>query len=120
MARTAIAVQVPKGPYPGTVSAGDLDLTMTAGDVANGNSVTWRGNRMLVIIQNTHGATPYTTTLTSILDSQGRLGTITSYSLAAADVVAFLAERDGWQQVDNTLYIDSENAAIKYAVLAIP
>lgn len=119
-ARTAITVQVPKGPYPGTVSAGDLDFTMTAADVSNGNSATWRGNRMLVIAQNTDGANPYTITLTSVVDSQGRTGTITSYSLAAADVVGFMAERDGWQQTDNTIYLDANNAAIKFAVLAIP
>lgn len=119
MARTALAAQTPKGPYPGTISANLLDIAYTAGDASNGNTTPWVGNRMLVSWRNS-GAGARTITLTSIADSHGRSGTITAFSIGAAEYGAFIVERDGWQQSDAALYIDVEHAEVLLAVLAIP
>ena len=119
MPRTAIAPVSPqKGAQLGVVSAGDLDVTMNATDVANGNSVSWASDRLLVIAWNsTAGAT--TITFTSLADTNGRVGTITSYSLAADDHIVAIFARDGWQQTDAQLYIDASDAGIKVAILKL-
>ena len=120
MARTAITAQTPKGPYPGTISANLLDITATAGDAGNGNSVAWVGNRMLLTARNS-GAGARTITLTSVADARtARSGTITAFSMGAGEYMQFIFERDGWQQSDGALYIDCEHAEVLLIVSAIP
>jgi len=120
MPRTAITPQTPQqGAQLGVVSAGDLDITYTAADNANGNSVTWSSNRLMLCAWNdSAGALTITVTAVAAADS-GRLTTITAYSLAADDHVHIILGRDGWQQSDGTLYLDASGSAIKFAVLLL-
>jgi len=120
MPRTAIAAQTAKGPYEATVSADELDLTLTAADVANGNEVAWSGNELLLLVQNSDATNPYTFTVASVADQYGRTNDITTYSLAAGEIGHYRLRRHGWQQSDNTLHLDASNAAIKFAVVALP
>jgi hypothetical protein len=119
MPRTALAAQTPKGPYPGTISANLLDITFTAADASNNNTTPFIGNRMLVVARNS-GAGARTLTITSLADSHGRTGDVTAFSMGAGEYLAFIVERDGWQQSDGALYMSAEHAEVLLAVLAIP
>lgn len=120
--RTALTPLVVKGPYPGTVSAGDLSVTaLDSVDNTNGNS--WSGNgRDLMVIQNpTVGA--ITITLTSVADQLGRKGDITAYSIPANTGFMFFwfGSLIGWaQDAQGTIYLDASATGLKIKVLRIP
>ncbi|MGL4296271.1 MAG: hypothetical protein ACRCTG_11185 [Aestuariivirga sp.] len=120
MARTTIAVQVPKGPYPTLQPAADaLDMTLTACDTVNKNQTPLSGN-LLLVAQNSHATNAYTITVTSVVDARNRVGDITTYSLAAGDVAMFwINQAEGWLQADGNLYYEGSNAAIKFALLKL-
>jgi hypothetical protein len=119
MARTVIASQTPKGPYPGTLTATGLDITFTVADISNKNSTPFVGNRMLILWRN-DDAGSVSVTITSIADSQGRSGDVTDGTFETTKSGAFLVERDGWQQTDGSVYFEASDADCKFAVLAIP
>jgi len=118
MARTALPLIVPKGPYPGTINAGDLAFVFTAADIANLNQFAGPG-KFLVIAQNTDvGA--QTITLTSFKDALNRSGDVTAYSLAASTFAMFLIETLGWLQSDGNFYLQASNANVKFAIVKLP
>jgi len=118
--RTALTPVTPKGPYPGTVNAGDLAITMENGDNTNGN--VWSGNgRDLLLIQNpTVGAV--TVTFTSVSDNLGRKGDITAYSIPAAGFMAFwFGNLNGWaQDAAGSIYVDMSATGLKMKAIRIP
>lgn len=120
MARTALTAATPKGPYPGTVNAGDLNIAMENVDNANGN--VWVGNsRDLLVIQNpTAGAITFT--LTSVNDERNRKGDISAYSLGAGLFAYFwFGSLVGWaQDAQGSLYLDAGGAGLKCKVIRIP
>jgi hypothetical protein len=121
MAETALTVQELKAPFD-DISAGDLDFTQAAADVANGNKFTCTG-RELIFAENTDGANPYTVTVTSVPDEKNRSEDITTYSLAAGDKIMIavgLTNAKGWKQTDGTILISASNLAIEFAVLRLP
>jgi hypothetical protein len=120
MPRTTIAAQTPKGPYVTLQpAANSLDVTMTAADVANMNQTVLNGP-MLLIAQNTHASSPFTVTISSIVDSKLRTGDITTYTLQAADIVAYIINSmEGWLQTDGMLYYAGSDATIKFALLRL-
>jgi hypothetical protein len=119
-ARTAITPQTPKGPYPGTVNAGDLALTLTAADTVNLNQFAATGTELL-IVQNTDVGSQ-TITLTTKADAFGRTADITAYSMATGTfaVFNFRNANQGWVQADGNVYFQASSANIKFAVLRIP
>jgi hypothetical protein len=90
---------------------------MTAADVGNNNAFTLSGKEVLIVSNS--GGSPYTLTIHSTPDAEGRTGDVTSYSIAANAVVAFNFRGgvQGWQQSDGNCYIDGSNAALLFAVL---
>jgi len=119
MPRTLLTAQVPLGPYPGTVSADDLDFTWAAADLANGNDFAFTG-RELILARNDDAA-PQTITLTSVADSKKRMGTITAYSRAAGEYGMFWAgSLEGWVQSGNKFFIDVSDASIFLAIIKLP
>lgn len=121
MPRTSVSSQTPVGPYPAAVAADALELTFTQADVANGNEVPWAGQRMLLLVWNQSVDTDYYVTVGSVADARGRSTTaLTQYDCDFGSVSAFLLEREGWQQSDNTLHLDWENNNLYFAVLALP
>lgn len=117
MPRTAIAAKAVVGGY-GTYSADGADFVWTAADVANGNSVVATNND-LVLAYNS-GATPYTVTIGSVADPFNRTGDITAYSLAAGEYGVFGPFPNlGWKQTDGYLYLNANNAAVKFAIIAL-
>jgi len=119
MPRTALTTQTPKGPYPGVVSAEDLDFTWAAADDANGNDFVFTG-RELILVRNDDAA-PQTITLTSSNDPQKRLGNITTYSVGIGEYAAFWAGAiQGWVQAGQKFFIDTSDPDLKFAVIRIP
>lgn len=119
MARTAMAAQTPKGPYPGTVAANSLDIAWAAADATNFNTTPFVGSRMILSARNS-GAGARTITFTSIGDAKGRTGDITAFSIGAGEYVDFIFEREGWQQADGALYWAAEHAEVLVAIRVIP
>lgn len=92
---------------------------MTAADTSNKNSFPLTG-REVVIAHNT-GASAYTVTITSVDDRYGRSEDISAESIAAGDIRVYgpgLA-LEGWQQTDGSLYLEANNAAVKFGVLRL-
>lgn len=119
MARTNLTKTVALGGYGNYGTAGIADLTMVTADISNLNQFTANGND-LVIAHNT-GASPYTVTITSSPDPFGRTKDIAAYQLDADDYAIFgpfaLA---GWVQTDGKIYLQANNAAVKFGVVQLP
>jgi hypothetical protein len=65
------------------------------------------------------GETPYTFTVTSAPDPQGRTGDIPTYSIAAGVISAFRVKTLGWVQSDGKVYLQGSNASLKFAIAAL-
>lgn len=105
----------------GHATADSADLTFTACDPSNGNTVTITGKE-LVHVRNDHGSLAKTVTFTLKTDEYGRAGAVTAYSLAASEQAVFgpfpLA---AWaQSTANDLYINGESTDIKLAIVRYP
>jgi hypothetical protein len=111
-----------KNAYVLPINAADLQLALTAADVANGNMFKVLDGGVL-IAQNS-GASPYTITINAAVDAHGRSGDITTYSLAAGDIVAIWVPSVGVAQTSGTdagkVYVSATNAAVKFAFLYEP
>lgn len=119
MPRTALTVQTLKGPHPGTVAANALDITWTAADDVNLNDFPHTG-REVILVRNDNVAAQ-TFTLTSILSSLKRLGTVTAYSLGIGEYAAFWAgDIAGWKQTDGKFYLDAAANDVFFAILRLP
>lgn len=120
MAREVLTKIAVLGPYPTLQPpANSLDVAFTAANVADKNQFAPSGNDVL-LVWNTDVANPYTFTLTSFADEKKRTGDITAYTLQAGDHVAFkLNQIAGWAQADGQIYLEANNAAIKFAVLQL-
>jgi hypothetical protein len=117
--RVSITPQTPKGPYPGTVNAGDLALTFTAADATNFNQFAAVGNEIL-IVQNTDAASQ-TVTFTSRADNFGRSGDVGPYTLTTGTfaVFNFRNANQGWIQADGNVYFQASTTTVKFAVLRV-
>ena len=119
MARQTLAKQTPVGPYPTLpVAANSLDIAFTAADVTNKEQFVADGKN-LVLVRNTHATNAGTVTFTSAPDTQGRSGDITTYSLGAGEVMAFLFKRPGWMQSDLNIYMEASATTMQYAVVRV-
>ena len=120
MARTALSIITPKGPYS-EVSAGDLDFIFEAADDINGNAFPCTG-RELVLIRNSDETNAATVTISSAPDPYGRMKDISTYSLDAGEFAAFwVGKTIGWRQSDGMVYLDvAGTGTIEFAVLRPP
>lgn len=119
--RTSVTASVvaPKGPYPGTVAANDLDVVPFTLDNTNGNVWVGTGRDLLVIQNPTAGA--ITITLTSSADSANRKADISTYSLGVGEFMAFwYGSLVGWDQGGGQLYIDCSATGLKGMIFRIP
>jgi len=109
--RTDVAGVIPKNMNNGTISANAADVTLTAVDTVNNNSVTLDAG-MSCLVQNS-GGSPYTITFTSVADHLGRTGDIT-YTVAAGGFALFgPVTLKGWMQTDGKVYYTGSNVAVK-------
>jgi len=119
MSQTGLpAVNAIVGPYPASlpVSAGALDVTMTAADASNGNSFVTTGTEIL-LIQNTDSSA-HTVTISSA-PINGRTGDITTYSVPANSIAAFSFRGglQGWQQTNGNVNLAVSSALIYFGVI---
>ncbi len=122
MARTTITGKTLPGSYPSLQpSAGSLTLTEYApGTASDGVQVTLIPGKTILIARNTN-AGAQTVTVTSVADSMGRTGDITTYSIAAGGLAAFGPfTTDGWRQTDGNLYAVASHIDVKFTVLYLP
>ncbi|MFZ4773934.1 MAG: hypothetical protein ACOYM3_01135 [Terrimicrobiaceae bacterium] len=104
---------------PGGYAAAGVAVTMTAADASNLNQFVANGNDV-IIIQNS-GAGAHTWTLTSTVDSFGRLGTITTESIAAGAIRVFgPLPLPGWVQSDGKVYLQADHAEVKFGIIQLP
>ncbi len=116
MARTVLTKTTIPSPYAGAGVA----VTMTAADTTNQNSFPLTG-REIVIAWNS-GASSRTVTITSVDDRYGRSEHITAEAIAAGAIRVYgpgLA-LEGWQQTDGSLYLEANNAEVKFGILTLP
>lgn len=119
MARTDLTVTPVVGPYPSLQPAAlSLDITFAAADVANGNQFAGSGEDIL-LVWNDGGAAAYYFTATSKADALNRTGDITQYDVAIDAISQFKFKNLGWRQADGKIYLDAENASLKFAVLSL-
>lgn len=118
MPRVTLTKQVPLGPYPSLpVGAGTMTLTETAADITNKEQFVPSGDD-LIIAHNT-GLSARTITITSVVDERKRTGDITTYSIAAGGIAVFRITKPGWMQTDGRIYIEANNAEVKWAVVQL-
>lgn len=119
MARTALTVQTPVGPYPvlplGALAA---QLTFANSDNANGNSFPCTGRELIVLNNTTGGA--LTITIGSVVDERNRSGDISAYSIPAAGF-AMLGPfpTAGWMQAGGVINVDT-SGVLKIAIIRLP
>lgn len=103
---------------PTGAGANSLDTNFTAPTVAaDGIDFVSQGNEIILVL-NTHAATPYTFSIISEADALGRTGDLTTYSLAALECAAFQLPRLGWADATTgKILITMENIAVKVLVL---
>ncbi len=119
--RTAVTASIvtPKGPYPGPVSANDLDVATFDLDNTNGNVFVGTGRELLVIQNPTAGA--ITVTLTSAFDQAKRKADITTYSLGAGEFMSFwYGSLVGWDQGGGQIFLDCSASGLKGLLLRLP
>jgi hypothetical protein len=130
MARTALTAQslplataasyFPALPLTGTCA----DLVFTAGDASNNNVVPIVNGKTVVLAFNAHTTTPFTLSIISVADAQGRTGDITSYAIAAQKVSCFgpfSTTPAGWNQTSPAgLYLNPTSTNVQFAVLTLP
>lgn len=117
MPRTSLTPIAAPGSYP-TVSANSLDAALTAADTGNKNQFTASGNDLILAFNS--GATPYTVTVTSVADPCNRTQDISAYSLGASELMVIGPMKlAGWCQTDGKIYLEANNAAVKFAILAL-
>lgn len=113
MGRTTLTKTTPLGKRTDKYTANAADLTMTAADTGNTNQFAASG-KDLVIAHNTSVGTPYTVTIGNVVPEND----IAAYSLGAGEYAVFGPfELDGWVQTDWKVYLEGENAAVKFGVL---
>ena len=116
MARQTLTKTAAPGPDP---TAG-VAVTMTAADTGNFEQFTWTG-REVIIVQNTHASTTYTYTLTSVADERGRTLDITTQNIVAGAIhVIGPLSSQGWRQTNGYIYMQANNASVKWGVITLP
>ncbi len=107
--------QEPKGPYPGTVAANDLDVTFTAAVV--GDATFACTGKELVLFHNS-GVSAVTFTIDAQVDIYNRDADITSYSIGADEYAAFwFGNTVGWRDSNGVVTMDASSTDLKYAVI---
>ena len=115
---TQVAVTIIKGPYPGTVSSGDLDIAMTA-VTAGVSEVTFTitGKEILLVYNRVDGD-PALISLTSVANEYGRKGDISSYSISPSEMMGFKFNSTvGWATSDHIVHATASTEDCRFALI---
>ena len=120
MARVLVAAATTPGAYPTLQpTANSQDVTFQAADAALGNYTPVVEAKTLVLVQNI-AVGAKTVTFTSIVDTLNRTGDITAYSVGAGEIAIFGPFKAvGWSH-SGQVWMDGEDANIKFAVITLP
>lgn len=121
MAETAVTQHTPAGPYTAESASAKLaTLTFTAVDTVNGNVITMRTGRTLLIVHNSDGS-PGTITVESSADRYGREADITAFSIAGNAFATRIFTPEGWEQTvgGRDLVITGSATTMKIAAIAL-
>lgn len=112
MPRTTTAAVVVPGPYSGVPHA---QLSLVAGDVANGNQVRLTGDQVLVAHNTGVGARTITIASSPL---RGRTGDVTAFSIPAGQYRVFSKfPQAGWAQSNGYLNVNVEHAEVLLGVI---
>lgn len=112
MARQTLTKTTVPGPNPTAGAA----VTMTAADTTNKEQFAVSDGDV-ILVQNTGGST-YTYTVKSVADPiYGRTGDVNAVSIAAGAIHAVRVGVEGWRQTDGYVYLEANNAAVKWGIL---
>ena len=116
---TELTVVIAPGGYDKDAADTPIDPGFEAADASSGTVFRCTG-RELVLVQNPD-ASPHTVTVTSQPASRtGRLGHITTASIAAGAYKAFqIFPRDGWES-GGLIEITASSALVEIAVIRLP
>ena len=120
MARVLVAPQTTPGAYPTLQpAANSRDVTFQAADAALGNYCALVEGKTVILVQNVAiGAK--TVTFTSVVDTLNRDGDIAAYSVGASEIALFGPFKAvGWSH-SGQVWMDGEDANIKFAVITLP
>lgn len=121
MARQTLSKLTALGSYPVLpLTANSVDLPMTAAIVADKEQFVSTG-KDLIVAHNT-GAGAHTITITSVADGHTkRTGDVTAYSIGAGEYAVFGPfEKAGWMQSNGKIYLEANDAEVKFGVVALP
>ena len=115
---TQVTVTTIKGPYPGTVSADDLDVTWT-GVTSGIAEVTFTiTGKEIALVYNATDEASCTVDFTSVADNMGRTGHITSYALGPGELAAFkFSNTVGWATSDRIVHASASVSCASFALL---
>jgi len=120
MARATLTKTTPLGSN-GTYGANLADMVMTAANVSDKNQFVCTGNDLVIAHNTNAGSTARTVTVTSVADPYGRTGNIAAYSIGAGEFAVFGPFKStGWQQTDGYVYLEADNAEVKFGVVTLP
>lgn len=103
---------------PGSNNYAGVALTMTAADAVNQNQFVASG-KDLIVAHNTGGSS-YTITITSVADPYGRTKDVAAVSIGAGVYMVFgPLELTGWVQTDGKVYIEANNASVKFGIVRL-
>lgn len=110
MARTALTINGPEGPYSGTMAS----ATFEAADVSNGNKFTITGDE--VIHARNTDTTSNNVILKSVKDDLGRKGDVTLSVSASSFVVKGPMARDGWENSSGEMDVSANSNKIEFSI----
>lgn len=105
---------------PGLYATTGADVTLAAGDVANGNQFVSTGKE-LIVAHNTDGAAAHTVTVQSTDDPKyARQGDAVLSVPASEYAILGPFPPAGWMQSDGYVYVDVDDAQLELGVITLP
>jgi len=125
MDAVAITKTTVVGPYPGVVSANELDVSWATATIGSGteagNSFTSTGKELL-LVWNKSGSLIPSVSFYSQYDSSRRKSDVANYSINPNTISQFyFGSTAGWKNATGTIYIQSStDVDLEWAVLTLP
>ena len=115
MPRVTLVKTIPAGPIPLTALT---VLAFTAADPANNEQIVLTSKDIL-IIWNSHASITYNYILTGVADTLGRTANIAS-AIGPGVFHTCIPGPEGFRQTGGYLFLEADNAAVRYAVVTFP
>jgi len=104
---------------PAAYATAAVAIVWTAADVALKNQFVGTG-REIVLVQNADAGATHTVIITSVADPYNRTGDITQIVAISTFMTFFIVPITGFLQTDGFVYLEGDNANLKFAILRLP